>query len=48
MARLDYGYSKGTERLGEREARGDGLTVFEAFEGSGQLKVKFKIYGLGD
>lgn len=36
------------ERLGGREARGDGLTVFEAFEGSGQLKVKFKIYGLGD
>ena len=38
----------GTERLGGREARGDGLTVFKAFERSGQLKVKFKIYGLGD
>lgn len=36
------------QRLGGREARGDGLTVFEAFEGSGQLKVKFKIHGLDD
>ena len=33
----------GMERLGGREARGDGLSVFEAFEGSGQLTVKFKI-----
>ena len=24
----------GTERLGGREARGDGLSIFEAFEGS--------------